>query len=295
MKQREQDHAKNLYFQTNMSKTEIAEKTGVNRKTILFWARQGNWDALKMSAIHMPSMVAEKCYHLLDQYMSLLLSEANSMSTFTYKDAQTIHLLANTIKKLKNRSAVNESMEMFGFFMDGLSRRNPALAEAVAPEIETYISIRKNVTTADFMLEGFNETGKIPYPDNDIQEQLADQRDEADLARDFAEFMAARSSTVAEPMPQPASLVVDKNEVPETEPAIVASQPTPVPDIAPVPETTVFKDPPASIPPELDYREANIAMRKSNYPDSSNIKGHSNLNPANRLNKPGSATSTKAA
>jgi hypothetical protein len=267
MKHQQQEEAKNLYFQTNMSKTEIAEKTGVNRKTILFWSKQGNWDALKMSAIHMPSMVAEKCYHLLDQYMSHLLSESNSMSTFTHKDAQTIHLLATTIKKLKNRSAVNESMEMFGFFMDGLSRRKPELAEAVAPEIEKYMSIRKNVTTADFMLDGFNQSGKIPYPDNDIQEQLADERDEAELARDFQEFLAAQPTVPARQDRAPQAPTSTQETQTNNKPTATDQSPTST-EATPsegsrIQETQFF------IPPEIDYREAIISMRKPNGPNAS--------------------------
>jgi hypothetical protein len=243
-----------------------------------------------MSAIHMPSMVAEKCYHLLDQYMSHLLSEGNSMSTFTHKDAQTIHLLATTIKKLKNRSAVNESMEMFGFFMDGLSRRKPELAEAVAPEIEKYMTIRKNVTTADFMLDGFNQAGKIPYPDNDVQEQLADQQDEAELARDFEEFMATRATAPA----QPQTASVSEPETPAvsaTQPTATTAQPLPHAQDNAIPETQYAQETPLFIPTGLDYRDALDAMRKYINPEDQEEPG---TTPIQRIPKPGSDTSKAA-
>ena len=130
MKTEQQEQAQDLYFNTSMSKTEIAARVGVNRRTVLLWCQQNNWDKLRASARHMPSIVAEKCYYLLNAFADGLLREGIANVNLTLKHAQTINLMCTSIKKLKNRSAVNESMEMFGFFMDGLKRRNPELARA---------------------------------------------------------------------------------------------------------------------------------------------------------------------
>ncbi len=176
MKGEEQNEARQLYFQTNMSKAEIAEQLGVNRRTVLLWCKQGNWDKLKQSAIHMPSMVAEKCYYLIDSFANRLL-EDTGMQTVNLKDAQTIHLLATSIKKLKNRSTVNESMEMFNFFLEGLKRRNSQLAADVQPMMEEYLAVRENQELTDFLLEGFNEDGTLPYPTKALTEQYMDRKD----------------------------------------------------------------------------------------------------------------------
>ena len=101
MKNEQQEEAKTLYFQTNMSKTEIAKATGVSRRTILRWCQQDNWETLRRSARHTPSLVAEKCYYLIDAFSSRLLQDP-TFTTINLKDAQTIHLLAASIKKLKN-------------------------------------------------------------------------------------------------------------------------------------------------------------------------------------------------
>jgi hypothetical protein len=189
MKNDQRDAAMNLYFQTVLTKTEIAAKVGVTRKTVLFWSQQGNWDKIRMSARTMPALVAEKCYHLIDQYTRSLLTEGAATSTLQLKHAQTIHLLASTIKKLKNRSTVNESMEMFNFFLDGLSRRDPALSHQVAPYIEEYITIREHAETNDFLTDEFNKDGLIPYPDKAMQEKDHDEKDNARLVHDFEIFL----------------------------------------------------------------------------------------------------------
>jgi len=176
MKNKEQEKAKELYFQTNMSKTEIATSVGVNRRTILLWSKQENWDKLRQSSRHLPAIVAEKCYYLLDHFTTGLLQNPDFLSV-SFKDAQTIHMLASSIKKLKNGSTVNESMEMFNFFYEGLKKKNPGLAAEVLPEIEEYITSRSDRETNDFLIEGFNQNGVAEYPDQETREQYADDAD----------------------------------------------------------------------------------------------------------------------
>jgi DNA-binding XRE family transcriptional regulator len=197
MKNEQREQAKEMYFQSNYSKSEIAEKLGVNRKTILFWSRQDNWDRLKRSARTVPSLVAEKCYFLIDQFADKLLSDANPYSNFGLKDAQTIHLLASTIKKLKNRSTINESMEMFSFFLPGLNRRSPELAEQITPMIEEYIEIRRNAETNDFLPEDFNSDGTLPFPIKESDEKIKDEKDWPAIYRDFEMFLQSRENKPA--------------------------------------------------------------------------------------------------
>ena len=199
MKNEQKEEAKNLYFQTDMSKTEIANKLGVNRKTVLFWSNEGNWDKLRKSARHLPSLVAEKCYYLIDQYASHLLTEGAIISNYSLKDAQFIHLLASTIKKIKNRSTVNESMELFTFFLNDLNKRDPAMAAQIAPQIEEYITFRGSVETKDLLLEEFKKDGSLPWPHDKIKEQQADQKEYEELVKDFELFQQTRQQNNTTP------------------------------------------------------------------------------------------------
>lgn len=230
MKSQQQDEAKELYFQTDLSKTEIAQKVGVDRKTILFWAHRGNWDKLRLSARNMPAIVAEKCYYLIDQYTNSLLQDGSSttMSSFQLRHAQTIHLLAASIKKLKNRSTVNESMEMFSFFLNGLSRRDPALAEQVAPEIEDYIQKRRKVETTDFLFEDFNPDGTLPFPEKEYTERWTDTKEGREIMDEYEEFLntraAAKPQTPATPEQETPTTATETPD-PSSEPIITPGHP----------------------------------------------------------------------
>ena len=176
MKNDQKQQAKNLFFDTNLSKMEIADQVGVNRRTIMLWCQQGNWDKLKLSGRHLPALVAEKCYYLIDHIASTLLTEGPGAKV-THKDADAINKLASGIKKLRNRCAVNESMEMFNFFLEYLRKNDEQLAPAVLPHMERYMESRKNIPVNDFILEEFNLNGYLPYPIKDLDERNWDKMD----------------------------------------------------------------------------------------------------------------------
>ena len=178
MKNEQQEKAKEFYFDTNMSKSEIAEQLGVNRRTIMLWCQQGNWEQLRRSARHMPALIAEKCYYLIDQYTTQLLTVGNTITSRSHLHADAINKLASAIKKIKTRSTVNESMEMFNFFLEGLRRRDAALADQVKPSLEDYIEDRRGVETTDFLLSDFDEDGTIPIPEKELNESLLDYKEE---------------------------------------------------------------------------------------------------------------------
>ncbi len=176
MKNGQKQQAKNLYFESNLTKTEIAARLGINRRTVMLWCQEGNWERIRNSSRHLPSMVAEKCYILLDQYANKFL-DGFSIATFTDKHADAINKLASTIKKLKNRSATNESMEMFNFFLVGLTKKDPELAASVLPHIEEYLEARKDFNTNDCLPGEFLPDGSIPFNTTELEEKYKDQKD----------------------------------------------------------------------------------------------------------------------
>ncbi|MCW3123050.1 MAG: hypothetical protein JWQ38_2542, partial [Flavipsychrobacter sp.] len=171
--------AKNLYFQTGMNNTQIANLLNVSRRTISYWVKEGNWERLRQSATHMPSLLAENCYHIFGHLTEGYLSERRITNPVTHKEIDGLHKLASTINKLKNRATLNESMEMFGFFLDGLRQRNPRLAEELTPYIEEYISSRAEIYAhhvAPPQLTGIG--GRFPWLSAENTEQQRDAREQ---------------------------------------------------------------------------------------------------------------------
>ncbi len=163
--------AKELYFQTNLSKTQIAESLGVPRRTLHFWIKQNNWDRLKNAAEHLPSLLAENCSHILGNFTRSLLNCYND-EPLSLQHTEILYKLTMTIQKLKNRATISDSMEMFALFQDGLRKQNPALADTIMPYIEQYISKRARIHQHHLLPEDFNIDGRArlkPFNENEAR------------------------------------------------------------------------------------------------------------------------------
>jgi len=81
---------------------------------------------------------------------------------------------------------------MFGFFMDELKRKNPALAGELAPYIDEYISGRAAIYVESVKPENFTGIGnRIPWIEEDKTEQLIDARENFYSDPDIIETYAA--------------------------------------------------------------------------------------------------------
>lgn len=180
MKNAKKQQARQMYLHGNLSKTEIAHRLKVDRKTIYLWVREGAWDRLRRSSQHIPALIAEQCYFIMGHLTGHILSDMRSNLPATPREADAIHKLALSIKKLKNRCTVNESMELFTHFLGHLRRRSPHLANVILPYIEEFIDARSDVYMSDFLPDGFNEQGHIPGPfPVDLTEQQLDGQNQA--------------------------------------------------------------------------------------------------------------------
>ena len=171
MKNQQQAAARELYFNTNLSKTEIAEKLNVTRRSIYQWSINGDWDHLRQSARHMPAILAEKCYYLLGHISDQLLSQDN-FEPITPAQVNMLHKLTLTVRNLKRGTTVADNMETFNFLLERIAHRDPELAEKVMPHVEDYITDRRGKTEHDFLLDGFDEHGHLVTPDNNLEHQL---------------------------------------------------------------------------------------------------------------------------
>ncbi len=177
MKQDKQSIAKDLYFQTNLKKTEIAQMLDISRSTVHSWVRQGNWDRLRKCAEHMPSLIVENLYHGLDRLTKSFLAETRVLRPITRSEAETVYKLTLAVTKLKNRSALNEEMESMAFFMESVRRTDPAFAESMLPHVDNYLAERAKINAGLLSPATFDEHGFLPVERPDEEEERLDAKD----------------------------------------------------------------------------------------------------------------------
>ena len=168
MNNEKQTQARNLFFQSDLSRTEIAQVLGIPRRTLHYWIRQNNWDRQKECADIMPSFLAENCYKVIDRFTQQLLAA----ETITHKDAEALHKFTITVNKLKNRATLNENMEIFGHFMDSVNQKSPEMAQIISPYIEEYIGAQSQNNT-----NKFKPVKKTTSPEEIARELELDQED----------------------------------------------------------------------------------------------------------------------
>lgn len=104
MKHRQKEQAFTLYISGELTNIQIAEILGVNRRTIMLWARQGGWQRQRELRQQLPEMLLKRSFQLADTFTSRLLN--GKMGEIGLKHAKTIHYLANGINVLN----VNDSV-----------------------------------------------------------------------------------------------------------------------------------------------------------------------------------------
>ena len=177
MNTEQQQQAQHLYFQTDLTKTQIAELLNISRSSLHFWIRENNWDRLKKSAAHLPSLLAENCYHIIAHFTESLLSECRVMRPITHQEADTLHKLTLTVKKLKTQSTLNEAMEMFAFFMESVKAKSAGLAESITPHVNAFIASRASIHRHHMLPENFNDNGFLPVKEENVKETQLDIQD----------------------------------------------------------------------------------------------------------------------
>ena len=128
MKNEQKLQARELYFTATLNKSEIAEQVGVNRRTIMLWAREGNWQKQRDLDRQLPALLEERSYELVDSFTSGLLN--GKPTDLNTKDAETVYFLASGIHKLQGKPDEAKRREIFSSLIKkvGTKRRNRTAA-----------------------------------------------------------------------------------------------------------------------------------------------------------------------
>ncbi len=210
MKQEQLQQAQNLYFQTDLSKTEIASMLGISRRTIHYWAHDNQWDTIKKSAASMPSMIAQNCYFIMAKMQEDILSEERRDKAPTYQEVNALYKLMLTINKLKSRATLNETLEMGTHFMEFVNDQSPEAADLIKPFIDGYVASRANAQSKQFTPAKPGGDQLVPTKEAQDQEALLDLEDLAYWNENPAEAPTPEAIAFKTTVPKPSSKPIPK-------------------------------------------------------------------------------------
>lgn len=137
MKNDQQNQAEELFFQTDLTKTEIADAVGVSRRTVHYWVQQNHWNEIRLASAAMPTYLAGNCYLILARLQESILARTDS--PITMQEVNAIYKLSGIIAKLQKRGALSENLETLTQFMEFTQHNNPQLAEDLQPVLSAYV------------------------------------------------------------------------------------------------------------------------------------------------------------
>ena len=93
----DQQGARDMYLNTNFTQKEIADKLGIDPKTIYLWIKKGKWDEMKAAARQAPGIIQQQLYNHITAINDSIANRDDRVPTF-----QEVEMLRKLIVSSKH-------------------------------------------------------------------------------------------------------------------------------------------------------------------------------------------------
>ncbi|MBS1587593.1 MAG: hypothetical protein JSS82_18820 [Bacteroidetes bacterium] len=177
-KEQQQEKARELFFQSDLTRSQIAEKVGVSEKTVYLWTKAGDWRKLRSASRLMPSMIVEHFYSQIQELNDNIRNREPGHRFPTVQEAEVFRKLVLTAERLKKKQTRGEYSEMFQKFMQWLLPQNEEHLKLFTDYANSFLT--------QSAIQGFHPYD-IEYgreDDNDTSLSFGEGRGEAAFAQD---------------------------------------------------------------------------------------------------------------
>ena len=130
MNEDKKSHARGLYFQTQLSQQEIADRVGINRKTLYLWINEEKWQEARLAAAQSPTILLHQYYQQLININEFIAARTDSPFP-TPKEADVIRKISSVIKQLSTKVNLGTMVEVFNLFTDDFLNQGHSVQEAI--------------------------------------------------------------------------------------------------------------------------------------------------------------------
>jgi len=171
----QQQDARNLFFQTDLTQLQIAEQVGVSQKTISIWANEGRWQKLKELSVKTPAIMIEEMYNELAEINLGIRKREPGYRFATPKEADTRRKLLASIRYVKEQQSAGSHMEVLINFSEFLKTYQPALVRDVVLAADAYLRGEKRMGQKNKFTAYTLQTDNIPTSEQQQPETLEEQ------------------------------------------------------------------------------------------------------------------------
>ena len=175
------EQARRLYFQSKLTRPQIAAIVGIAPRTLFDWIREGAWKSARNTAANAPALITEHYYNQL-KALNETIKERHDRPYPTKDEAEIMRKLSMTIKQIKLRHNVADTTEVFTLFSNFLRKTKPDCLQQMLNCMSYYLhSLRPDtakVVTNQFEAEQeAREDWEAMIAELEIQDDLDDIHD----------------------------------------------------------------------------------------------------------------------
>ena len=187
-KRTEQDIAKDLYLQTDLSHQQIADILDVSRRSVWLWVRNNRWQEMKEAARQMPGIILQDIYGHIIAINDKIRERDPGDRCPTKDEVENLRKLIRMSKDLSKRD-VGTYMQSYGELMIYIAKVDHDLAAKLTKHVNNYVTANfvddqaraskessANVRTAVENLKKMSKSALTVAPDH-IKDKEEDQHD----------------------------------------------------------------------------------------------------------------------
>ncbi|PQJ09648.1 hypothetical protein CJD36_017075 [Flavipsychrobacter stenotrophus] len=132
------EQARRLFFQSKLTRPQIAAIVGIAPRTLFDWIREGDWKSARNTAANAPALITEHYYNQLNA-LNATIKERRDRPYPTKDEAEIMRKLSMTIKQIKLRHSVADTTEIFTLFSNYLRKTKPDLLQHMLNSMSSYL------------------------------------------------------------------------------------------------------------------------------------------------------------
>lgn len=137
--QRKMEWAKELYTRGDCNQKEIAQKIGINEKTIGRWIEDEHWNTIRTNLMTTKSTILHDLYATLEAMKAEAKKFATDDDPSTKPDTDGIYKLTLAIKKLETQTGIGEMIDTGTKFIKFIQVEDLELAKQVTKYFDLFI------------------------------------------------------------------------------------------------------------------------------------------------------------